>query len=225
MGTPSAPEAATSRDPGSRPSPAPPGPRDRRPCAIPPARARSAPTGSHHRADGPGHELVVAEAERLALARLAGGGGEDDVEDPLSHLLHAGLAVDDQAVYLTSDFFGPDKYLVYMVDKADVMAGNAPATTSVVINGQHSIGVAVNPDGAPYQFMLQAFETFSSSSVRLWAVQDPLGTPTLLAYGASKHAVVGMTRTAGFELAAHNIRVNAICPGVVDTRMMRSIET
>jgi len=51
------------------------------------------------------------------------------------------------------------------------------------------------------------------------------GTPTLLAYGASKHAVVGMTRTAGFELAADNIRVNAICPGVVDTRMMRSIES
>jgi len=51
------------------------------------------------------------------------------------------------------------------------------------------------------------------------------GTPTLLAYGASKHAVVGMTRTAGYELAAHNIRVNAICPGVVDTRMMRSIES
>jgi NAD(P)-dependent dehydrogenase (short-subunit alcohol dehydrogenase family) len=51
------------------------------------------------------------------------------------------------------------------------------------------------------------------------------GTPTLLAYGASKHAVVGMTRTAGYELSAHNIRVNAICPGVVDTRMMRSIES
>lgn len=50
------------------------------------------------------------------------------------------------------------------------------------------------------------------------------GTPTLLAYGASKHAVVGMTKTAGFELASDNIRVNAVCPGVIDTRMMRSIE-
>lgn len=49
-------------------------------------------------------------------------------------------------------------------------------------------------------------------------------TPTLLAYGASKHAVVGMTKTAGFELAASNIRVNAVCPGVIETRMMRSIE-
>jgi len=49
-------------------------------------------------------------------------------------------------------------------------------------------------------------------------------TPTLLAYGASKHAVVGMTKTAGHECGRDNIRVNAICPGVIDTRMMRSIE-
>ena len=50
------------------------------------------------------------------------------------------------------------------------------------------------------------------------------GTPNLLAYGASKHAVVGMTRTGGYELGPSNIRVNAICPGVIDTRMMNSIE-
>lgn len=51
------------------------------------------------------------------------------------------------------------------------------------------------------------------------------GTPTLLAYGASKHAVVGMTKTVAVELAGDNIRVNAICPGVIETRMMQSIET
>lgn len=49
------------------------------------------------------------------------------------------------------------------------------------------------------------------------------GTPTLIAYGASKHAVVGMTKTAAIELAPAGIRVNAICPGVIQTRMMDSI--
>mgnify|MGYP001190705850 FL=1 len=51
-----------------------------------------------------------------------------------------------------------------------------------------------------------------------------MATPTLIAYGASKHAVIGMTKTAAVELAPAGIRVNAVCPGVVNTRMIRSIE-
>lgn len=51
------------------------------------------------------------------------------------------------------------------------------------------------------------------------------GTPGLIAYGASKHAVVGMTKTAAVELAPAGIRVNAVCPSPIETRMMRSIES
>jgi 3alpha(or 20beta)-hydroxysteroid dehydrogenase len=50
------------------------------------------------------------------------------------------------------------------------------------------------------------------------------GVPGMLAYVASKHAVLGMTRTAARELAPSSIRVNAVCPGPVDSRMMRSLE-
>jgi len=51
-----------------------------------------------------------------------------------------------------------------------------------------------------------------------------VGLPGLGAYVASKHAVVGLTRTAALELAGENVRVNAICPGPIGTRMMDSLE-
>jgi len=50
------------------------------------------------------------------------------------------------------------------------------------------------------------------------------GSAQLFAYNASKHAVIGMTRSAALEFGRDRIRINAIAPGPVDTRMMRSLE-
>jgi NAD(P)-dependent dehydrogenase (short-subunit alcohol dehydrogenase family) len=49
-------------------------------------------------------------------------------------------------------------------------------------------------------------------------------TSTIIAYGASKHAVIGMTKSAAIEFAGDNIRTNAVCPSPIETRMMRSLE-
>ena len=46
----------------------------------------------------------------------------------------------------------------------------------------------------------------------------------MIAYGMSKHAVIGMTKTVAAEEAARGIRVTAVCPAPVEGRMMRSIE-
>ncbi len=57
------------------------------------------------------------------------------------------------------------------------------------------------------------------------SVAGLIATPSLAAYGASKHALIGLTRTAAVEFAPYGIAVNALCPGPVDSAMMRRIES
>jgi NAD(P)-dependent dehydrogenase (short-subunit alcohol dehydrogenase family) len=58
------------------------------------------------------------------------------------------------------------------------------------------------------------------SIVNTASVAGLLGAPGLLPYVASKHAVVGMTRTAAAEFTPQGIRVNAVCPGLINTPML-----
>src|SRR5581483_1186749 len=64
----------------------------------------------------------------------------------------------------------------------------------------------------------------SGAVVNTASVAGLVATPGMPAYVASKHAVVGLTKTAAGEVARLGIRVNAVCPGPVDTRMIHALE-
>lgn len=60
----------------------------------------------------------------------------------------------------------------------------------------------------------------NSAIVNVASVAGLVGMASHIAYSASKHAVVGMTKTLALEYAKVGIRVNAVCPGFTDTSMV-----
>ena len=61
------------------------------------------------------------------------------------------------------------------------------------------------------------------SIVNIGSVAAIVGTPTRPAYAASKHALVGLTRTAAIQFGPDNIRSNIVCPGGTRTPLMEQV--
>ena len=78
--------------------------------------------------------------------------------------------------------------------------------------------------GLRYVFPVMKKNKDGGSIIITSSVAGLMGTPNVLPYVTSKHAVIGMMKSAALEGAPHKIRVNTVNPSPVDNRMMRSLE-
>ncbi|HEY0544818.1 MAG TPA: 3-hydroxybutyrate dehydrogenase [Pyrinomonadaceae bacterium] len=82
--------------------------------------------------------------------------------------------------------------------------------------------IAINLNGTFYctrAVLPQMFERGWGRIINIASIAGKTGAPYIAAYTASKHAVVGLTRSVALEVATRGVTVNAICPGYVETEM------
>jgi NAD(P)-dependent dehydrogenase (short-subunit alcohol dehydrogenase family) len=113
--------------------------------------------------------------------------------------------------------------------RIDVLVNNAgvfsiePAETVSVESWKRTN--AINLDGVFYWAQAVAVQSMipnrSGAIVNVASGAGLTAIPNSIAYVASKHAVVGVTKALAVEWGRHNIRVNAVCPGLTETDMVR----
>ena len=125
------------------------------------------------------------------------------------------------------------EYAVEQMGGVDTFYNNAGIEGKVLPLEEYPLEVyhklmAVNVHGVYYGlrhvFPVMKKNESGGSIIITSSVSGMEGTAHVLPYVTSKHAVVGMMRSAALEGAEHQIRVNTINPSPVDNRMMRSLE-
>lgn len=174
-------------------------------------------------------QLFLEEGAKVVLVDLAG----DALEEASAELGSFGevLAVGAD-VSQESEVENYVKQAVNQFGQVDIFFNNAgiegkvkPIAEQTVEDFDKVLGVNVRGVFLGLKYVMPFMMAQGHGSIiNTSSVAGLMGSPGVAPYVASKHAVVGLTKTAALEAAVKGVRVNSVHPSPVNTRMMRSLE-
>jgi galactitol 2-dehydrogenase len=183
---------------------------------------------------GGAHGIGCAIAERLGRegARVCIADVNEDAARQTAAAIGAGAFAARLDVTSEGSIRDLIAHVVSTADGIDILVNNAGiftgGTIEEITREQWTRTLAVNLEGTV--FMMQAVarqmiqQARGGKIINMSSQAGRRGRPMVLAYCASKAAVISVTQSAALHLIKHGINVNAIAPGVVDTTMWDEID-
>lgn len=175
-------------------------------------------------------ELFAKEGGNVIVSDIQELEGEKVVRDICSDGGNAVFFKTD--VSLPQDMESLVNFAVKTYGKLDIAVNNAgiggelnPIADMSIEGWQKVIAINLNSLFYGMKYQIQAMlKTGGGSIVNISSILGAVGFAGSAGYSAAKHGVIGLTQTAALEYAAHNIRINAVGPGFIDTPLLDALD-
>jgi len=170
--------------------------------------------------------LFASEGATVVLTDVLDDEGKATADDigAAATYLHHDVTVEQEWADVVARVTGDHGRLDVLVNNAGILH---IAPTVMVSEADYRRVIDVNQIGV-FLGMKAVIPTMSGqgsgSIVNISSVAGMMGAPGMIAYGASKWAVRGMTKSVAIELASVGVRVNSVHPGIIETPMLAEFD-